>query len=69
MCKMDSGKGGVEPMEEGSKIKAGMESSQLKSSQSRVIGIITKEIREANSRYCGFSQLECPRFEGEDFEG
>ena len=76
MTKMEAGKTPAEIVEEGSRSKSGIETSQLNSGQSVVtmaISVVTMAIsdnaKETNHRYCKHSRLECPKFEGDDFDG
>ena len=69
ISKVDAGKAAMESAGGGSRGNGSIESAQLKSGQSTVTSIIVDDVGEANPRYCRYSRLECPKFEGEDFEG
>ena len=69
MTKMEAGKTSAEIVEEGSRSKSGIETSQLNSGQSVVTMAISDDAKETNHRYCKHSRLECPKFEGDDFDG
>ena len=69
MAKMEAGKRPAEIIEEDSHCKSGIESSQLHSDQSIVIMATTADTKNSNHRYCRHSHLECPKFEGDDFDG
>ena len=69
MSKVDTGKVVVESMGKGSRSNGNMESAQRKSGQSTVTGIMVDDVGKSNLKYCRYSRLECPKFEGEDFEG